>query len=666
MDLAQLRDEVIRAKIAYYNTDNPVMSDEEYDELEQQLIDLSPDGKNDKALSIGAPIEDMLNKAEHSINMGSQDKFNSEEEYLKWMEKYGYPSLHVSLKMDGGSVAAYYTDGYLTQAISRGDGKIGEDITANAMKFKGLPLYVEETDGIPFNGAVRFEAVLTIDDWKTIRPNHDVINCVDDNNIPVNPRNIGNGILGRKDGFESEYITAFAFDIVSSNNKFKYETHKSAWLEERGFIVIPYDHRNNAKDYYDEIANNRDTIHNTKFWIDGIVLKINDIELQENAGITSDRPKGQRAWKFKSKGAETVLLGVEWTVGHTGALIPNGRLKPVVIEGTKVSNVLLNNHNEIKRLGIGINDSVYVIKANDIIPKITKLVKKSSDSIDISIPSECPSCGSNNIGHKSNVDNSQSAMAYCLNTDCEAQISCKIKRWIKSLDILGIGDSILNAMIKTFYFSDPSGLYQMGEDYLADLIINEDKDIRLGLKRAKNILNNIAKTKILTIPEFIGSLGINYLGKRRVQLMIEGEPKLNDIDRWLDNTLNDAEIQANAGVPGIGNYIVDAIYDNKIVINRLLDFITVKKLDLDGVDTVVEIDQFTVCITGSLPSGKKKNDYNELLSQSGGKLIDKVTKDLTYLVVSDLNAPSSNKRKKAESYGVQIIDETGLCKMLES
>ncbi len=397
-DIQQLRNLILKAKHAYYYSGEPIMSDAEYDALEDQLRLLSPE---DPVLAlVGAPVsgDSMLTKASHSIPMGSQSKVNSEEEFRQWLLKGGGARVHASLKGDGGSAAAYYRDGRLLQAITRGDGTVGEDVTANALRFKGLPAWVGSGEA-GFTGAVRFEVILTVEDWTRLDPSRS-----------KNPRNAGNGIMGRKNGHQSDLLTIYAFDIDEvadgASIVFSTESEKARRLQELGFNVIPHclcEDADQAVAYFQEIARTRDSL---PFWIDGVVMKLNDVALQNELGVVSGRPRGQVAWKFDSSGVETVIEGVVISGGHTGALSPTAQLRPVEIGGTTVSSASLANFDEIDRLDVAVGDKVWLIKANDIIPKIVRVTERAPDRQPILRPVVCPFCGGE-VGRRSTIDGTE-------------------------------------------------------------------------------------------------------------------------------------------------------------------------------------------------------------------------------------------------------------------
>ena len=657
--IVQLRNLILKAKHAYYFGPEPLMSDAEYDSLEDELRTLSPD---DPVLTlVGAPVpaDSILTKARHAMPMGSQNKVNSEAEFRAWVEKSGGPPLHVSLKGDGASAAAYYRDGRLMQAISRGDGVVGEDITANAIRFKGLPAWVG-SGAERFTGAVRFEVILTVEDWAKVDPTRS-----------KNPRNAGSGIMGRKNGHQCEHLTAFAFDIDEQRNggsvRFVSESEKLARLAELGFNLIPHAFCSGVDEavaWHRDAGARRDAL---PFWIDGVVIKIDDVGRQEALGVTAGRPKGQVAWKFDSAGAETVLEDVVVSGGHTGSLVPTAQLRPVEIGGTTVSSASLANFDEIARLDVAIGDSVWLIKANDIIPKVIRVTHRPPDRRPIVAPSACPFCGGE-VGRRRITSGEEGVILECRNAACPKKSTGKIDRWITSLDIQGIGDSVLEAMLERFGIEDAADLYALearsGE--LAELVINDEKGIRLGDKRARSILDAIDATRTLSLAQFLGSLGIESAGIRRIELMIAAAGgELDTLDQWRSGWLRDPDFAERVGVPNLGAPIQDGIDAMSGVIDKMLAngvAVIAPQRDVVG-DNATGEPVKTVCISGKLPSGKKKSDYEAPLAAAGMKLVDAVTRETTYLVLADPNSVSS-KAEKARKLGIEVISEEALMALL--
>lgn len=654
--IAELSSLILKAKQAYYFGAHAIMSDAAYDALEEELAALAPDHEVLKIVGAPVPPDGILEKAPHRIAMGSQSKVNSALDFEKWYEKSAAGgAVHVSLKGDGASAAAYYEDGRLVQSISRGDGTVGEDITANAIKFQGLPAYAAGPDG-PFNGAVRIEVILTLEAWAQVDPSQ-----------AKNPRNLGNGIMGRKNGQQSEYLSAFAFDLVDERFTPATETEKLNRLRALGFQCIPSEtcpDADAALAYFRRIEGDRDAL---PFWIDGIVVKIDDLAQQTALGETAGRPKGQVAWKFASEGAETVVESVVLSGGHTGSIVPTAKLRPVTIGGTTVQSALLNNWEEIARLGVAVGDEVFVVKANDIIPKVRRVLRRAPEGTrkEIPEPSECPFCGGD-VARNTNADGSPGAVTICQNPQCEMKSSGKIKRWIKALDIQGIGDAVRQAMIERLDLGDPSDLYGLHERRaeLAELIINEDKTLRLGAKRADKILEAIEATRHLALPQFLGALGVDGLAQRRVERMMESaEGKLDRLEDWQAGKLRDPDFAQQAGVPNTGERLQDGIDHYAGLIERLLT----RGVQVTAATPAPKPDatpKKTLCITGKLPSGRKKGDYKAPLAAHGIALVDEVRAGLDYLVLADPNSTSA-KAKKARKLDIPLLSEEELVALLD-
>lgn len=636
------------------------MSDAEYDALEDQLRQIAPDDPVLALVGSPVPADTILTKARHSIPMGSQSKVNSVAEFMAWALKAEGGFIHASLKGDGASAAAYYQDGRLVQAISRGDGSIGEDITANAIRFKGLPAWVG-LEGTGFTGAVRFEVILTVGEWTAIDPSRS-----------KNPRNAGNGIMGRKNGHQSDRLTAFVFDIDESveglSRRFATESEKAQRLADLGFNLIPQRLCSTAEEvvsYFREIAEQREDL---PFWIDGVVLKMNDLDLQERMGVSGGRPKGQVAWKFDSSGAETVLIGVVISGGHTGSIVPTGQLQPVHIGGTTISNVSLVNFDEIARLDLAVGDLVWVIKANDIIPKVVRVTHRPEHRQPILAPQACPFCGGE-VRRRINTGGDEGVILDCRNAACPKKSSGKINRWISSLDILGIGDVVLESMLEQLQIEDAADLYTLKGRIteLADLVTHAERNLKLGEKRAASILQAIEAKRVLTLSQFLGSLGLEHLGKRRVEIMIRAaQGELDTLDDWRSGKLRDPRVAEMAGAPNIAEPIQDGIDAMAFVIDKMLangvEILSPQK-DLHGSAESEVSQRRNVCISGKLLSGKKKADYEVPLLAAGYELVDDVSKDLSYLVLADAESTSS-KAVKARKLGIPVISEEDLVGLL--
>ena len=660
--VTQLRSIILKAKQCYYFGNSCFLTDAEYDSLEQELKKLSPDDEILKMVGCPVPPDSILEKANHTIQMISQDKVNTEEEFRKWytdkVANKEYKKLHISLKGDGGSVAAYYKNGYLVTGVSRGDGYVGENITSNVMKFKGLPVYIESPDG-PFSGSIRFEAILTKEDWEITGGK--------------NPRNQGNGILGRKDGEQSELITAFAFEVFDEDVVFKTETEKSEFLESVGINVMPWtivDSADGAIDFYNKTMSKRGVGNSGKidFWIDGVVFKVDDLSTQDEIGLAPSGKyhKAQIAWKPDEEGTETILRDVVFSGGHDGGIYPNARFDPVEIGGTTISNALLNNWDEINRLDIAIGDTIFVVKANEIIPKIRRVVHRPVDREPIPEPTKCPFCGGN-VGRKKTLSGA-GANTMCFNQDCPAKQDRKLRNWFKKTDILGVGDSVREALQQQFNIVTVADIYRLGREITVEQLreLVTSSDTKLG-HNADYIIEEIDKKRDLPLHIFLGSLGIEGLGRREVQIACEKAPtELGTLALWRSNKLLDKDFAIAINAPNKADKWADGLNKMSCVIDQLLENgVTVGDFVMESRE---ESTGTTVCITGALPSGKKKAEYRESLTSVGLVLVDKVSKDLGYLVVSDPSketGKSRNVRKyNAKGSSIQIIGEDELMELI--
>lgn len=620
------------------------MSDSEYDALEDELRDIQP---NHPVLhSVGAPVppENHLRRVKHRMAMGSQSKVNTSADFSEWTRLRGVEKedMHLSLKADGCSIAAYYEKGKLSQVVSRGDGVEGEDVTANAVSFRGLPMTLEGGEDC----AVRLEAVLMVTDWKEIDPEGE-----------SNPRSLANGILGRKDGKGARRITALAFDVEGVGAQT--EREKCEWLEGSGFKPAKWTIAKNPEDIglFWERENHLREEGLIDHWSDGVVIKVNSVARQVELGEASGRPKGQVAWKFRAESAKSMIEAIEWTVGHTGAVTPVAVISPVRLGGTTVRRASLSNPDQIKALGLLDRSIIEVSKAGDIIPKITRVLGAAGNPIPT--PVACPECGGGVAG-VSNSDGSISSVIYCVSPDCEAKASGRIRRWAKSRDILGLGDAVIEAMCLAKVVGGVPDLLRLKSEDIQELVINPEKGIRLGAKRAESICSEIAaKGKTMTLAEFLGGFGTRSLGVRRAQLMIESNPELRAIERWLDGSLADADFSKRAGVPGSGPIIFAGLKEREVSIRDALAEITITDDEPHKAAQGPEI-----CITGSLPSGRKKGDWGKQLEEAGFKLVDSVSKNLYALVVADPESETTKSRKAAKM-GIRIITEDDLAQIVK-
>ncbi len=400
--LQTLRNNITKANNAYHRPGGtPIVTDQVYDQWKRELKALAPTDSLLTSVGVQYNREELATKVKHNIPMGSLDNTDNgilgvRDWYAALVEELdSLPDLYISWKADGSSIGVDYLDNKLVRAVTRGNGSVGEDVTANAALFRNLPL--ELTSEPPFTGTVRGEAILSRADFNQLMAGKPIDEI-------SNPRNVGNGIIGRDDGSQSEFIAFYAFNIVPNGEPpFSTEAEKFDYLTELGFTVMPGQLLENENStlmeqveaYHDDILARRNTL---PFDIDGLVITINEIALQDHF-LTSDiksrlRPKYARAIKLPSFLATTTVTGVTVTVGHRGSIVPTLDVARVRCGGIFVDSVVVTNYDTIVNYDIAVGDEVTVMLAGDIIPNLGGVVSRPVNRVPIPIPTNCPSCGS--------------------------------------------------------------------------------------------------------------------------------------------------------------------------------------------------------------------------------------------------------------------------------
>ena len=648
MNIHELQTLIDTANTAYYTSGNSIMEDAYYDKLKTELKALNP--TDSRFFTVGASVRSsILQKKNHTIPMGSLDKALNEGEFNTWIKNnmLGGTNLHASHKMDGGSYSLEYRDGRLVSAISRGDGLVGEDITANALKFKNIPSTIL-FGGKMFSGFIRGEIVMTADDWLEVDPNQ-----------TSNPRNLAVGIARRKDGSQAEYLKFYGFRVFDGDGELYGDTEQelSQFLIQMGFDIAPYitGKPEEVWKWYQKVYLIRQTL---PYWIDGIVVKVNDLDKQLEMGDTSNCPKSQIAVKFEAEGGTTTLRDVTYQVGCTGAIVPVANFDVIRIGGTNISNATLCNWDYISTLDVCIGDEISVIKAGDIIPRIMEVTKKGNERTSIPEPTACPVCNGK-VGHKNNICGDESTAIYCINDKCPAVVRGRIERYVKSLDIQGIGSNVIDSLVRDFEVSDPSDLYtiHLEPDRLANLTLSGGG--RLGEKRAEKIMVEIEKKQELTLSEFLGSLGIFGLGKRRVALIQAAVPgQLDTLSDWFTPKL--VQYAQQAGVPNIATRINIEIMKEQKNIQNYIDNGLVIKTPKTELPASPNANVF--CITGAL--SMTKSVYRDMIENHGDVYTDSFSRAVTHLVAADPKSGSS-KLVKAAKQGIKVISEDELLAMLK-
>lgn len=649
LDIVEIRKLINQANYDYYNRGISHVTDSEYDALLKNLSLLDP---NDPLLkSVGS--EPTLDKVDHQYPMGSLDnidanKQNELETYVKRIDELSSGSkytFHITPKIDGSSIALTYKNGVLEKAVTRGNGLVGQDITAKVSYFKQVPLRLSANIDI----TVRGEAVMHRDDFI------DYISIAELDGVR-NPRNIGNGIIVRKDCKGAGLITFYAFNAVSENIERSTVENTYQFLNSIGFITPPWIISNNITDIQNEIRSFIDK--KFQYDVDGLVIRLNEYSIADIYNDNGDvlRPRSDRAIKFNTQKAETKITGVNVTVGHSGKITPTLTVDPVHIGGVVVSNVLVYNFEEPKRLKLGVGDKIQLVLAGDIIPKVISLVDKSSDNHLIEAPENCPACFSKL--EKRELLKGESVDLYCNNTDCPGIKLVKLKNFIGSskrgMGILGIGDQLIETLYSSNKVKNQSDFYKLTIEDLENLVIGNGK---FGLKRATQVIDNINNSKNNPVAQVISSLGIETLGLSRANLMTQlADGKLDNLTDWLNPDV--ISKLSHKDLPPSHLSLINA------QINIMSD--EIKLLSDIGVGKIVEVknndnmplSNITFCFTGT-------RELLDDVEKLGGKISSGVSKNVNYLVQKDKNSTSS-KSQKAKSLGVNIIDLDDLRNLINS
>lgn len=632
---------------AYYVYDSPQITDFEYDELFRELKKLEEEYPeyltiDSPTQKVGDKVLDKFKEIKHKYRLYSLDNSNNIEDLKKWYErvKKEYENttdelnLVVELKIDGLSCALSYEKGELKLAATRGNGIIGENITENIKAIKSVPQKLSK----PVNVEIRGEIYMPVSSFEKLNLEN-IENGVKEF---ANPRNAAAGSLRQLDA----KITAkrdlhfFAYTAIATDEKL-FDTHKEALdlLKELGFEVNPNHKLVKGINPVIEQCNYWETERfNLDYATDGMVIKINDINKQNELGFTSRAPKWATAFKFPPEEIWTKLLGIELSVGKTGAITPVALLEPVQLAGTIVKRASLHNFDEIQRLKININNNVLIKKAAEIIPKVVR--KKEDEDLGVYVtPINCPCCQTKLVKPEGEV------VLYCPNTlGCPAQAKGKIEYWAskEAMDIDGIGCSIVEKLWEQNLIKDFADLYNLTiEDFMTLDLIKE--------KSADNLYNAIQASKNPSMTKFLTALSIKHIGKETADLIANEFPTLDDI--------KNASVEKLTQIDGIGNKAAQSIINffndenNKIILAKLEQYgVKPQGSAFEKISNIFEGKTFV--ITGTL--SQPRTYFEEKIKKLGGKTSSSVSKKTSYLLAGE-NAGS--KFDKASSLGVIILTE---------
>ena len=630
--IEELEKLIVKYQTSYYNGEGEI-SDAEFDALWDELKALDPD--NPILHKVGADSGN-FEKIHHVMPMGSQEKAADPEQFMAWAQKHQYEEYLVEYKLDGASLELQYEKGYLVRAVTRGDGSIGDDITANAKKMGGVNAAIYK-DGqlIPFTGGIRGEVIMTHEVHKKYFS--DKANC----------RNAANGLMKRKDGNGSEYLKLIVYDALSTdgNTYFSNEKEKIAWLMDCGFNVVRLVICKNAERviaYRAKIMEERKAL---EYDIDGLVVKENRIDYED---ASRARPDRQIAFKFSLEEATSVLRQVEWS--RSGATYtPVAIFDEVELNGTKVQRASLANPDTMRKLGVRIGSHVVVVKRGEIIPKIVGLVEeKDIETSEIVFPKVCETCGTSLVDEGSRL--------YCPNKDCSKRVLHQLLKFVEVVDIRDLGETLITQLFKDGRLKSITDIYTLTVDQLIPYFLNEEsmenEKRSLG---AEKVYKSIQAHKNMTLPVFLAGFDIEGFGETLAEKLVQAG--FNTLDKLLLATEDQiADVYGFAQI--MAHTIIQGLKENAAEMRALVQNGTITIESNAG----GKLEGKSFCFTGELVT-MKRQDAEALVKQNGGTVKSSVTKDLTYLVTNDTTSGSS-KNVKAAALGIPVITEEEFLKLL--
>lgn len=648
----KLRNQIKKYNEAYYQKDSPLVDDATFDKLYRELKELEekyPDYKPEEKLTnkVSGERSKKFKEHKHTYRLYSLDNSNNLEELRKWVEKTVKDlgetrkvSFVAELKIDGLACALTYKNGQFEIGSTRGDGFVGEDITKNLLTISNIPQKLPQ----PLDIDVRGEVYMPISSFEKLNEQQTLNN----EKLFANPRNAASGSLRQLDSeiTKKRNLKFFSYAaIIESQNDIKTHYETLDLLQTLGFSV-----NNNKK----LCKNVEEIIEFCNFWenerfkldyaTDGIVIKVNELNFEEDLGYTSRAPKWATAYKFPPEKVWTKLVDVEYNIGKTGAITPVAIMQPVSLGGTIVKRASLHNFDEIKRLDLAIGDKVLVKKAAEIIPKVVE-AKHTDDMKPINLPQKCPSCDSLLNKPENEVN------FYCSNILCPSQIVAKLEFFASKsgMDIDGMGSQIVRQLYNLGFIKTFDDFYKLEyDDFLKLNLVKE--------KTATNLLNAINKSKNTTLAKFLTALSIKHVGKETA-LLISND--FNTLDK-----LENATFEQLAQIQGIGEKIAKSVYEwfknehNLNIVKNMLQL----GVTFEEINNAQVSDKFkdkTFVITGTL--SQKRSYYEEKIKQNGGKVSSQVSKNTSYVLCGE--NPGS-KYDKALNLHVIILNEDEFKNML--
>lgn len=634
--MKELIDILNKAASVYYQGKDEIMSNFEYDRMYDELSALEKESglvlAGSPTQKVGYEVLSELPKQTHPSPMLSLDKTKQVDELSSWL---GGKEGLLSWKMDGLTVVLTYENGELLNAVTRGNGVVGEVITNNAKVFKNLPV------NIPFKGrmVLRGEAIITYSEFKKINA------LLSEEEQYKNPRNLCSGSVRQLNNeiTAKRNVELYAFTLVEAEGvDFKNsQQNKMEFMKEQGFQTVGYKVVT-SKNIYETVEWFSEKVKTNDFPSDGLVLLYDDISYGESLGSTAKFPRNAIAFKWADETAKTKLTEVEWSASRTGLINPVAIFEPVELEGTTVSRASVHNISIVKELKLGIGDTIEVYKANMIIPQIAQNLTKSGS---LEIPDKCPVCGEKTSIHKEN----DVEVLFCENPDCLAKKIKSISLFVSrdAMNIDGMSEATIEKFISKGFLHELADLFKLNR--YKDEIISMDG---FGEKSYEKLVKAAETAKITTTAKFIYSLGIANIGLSNAKMVCKAFS--NDLEK-----IRHASIDELVEIDGVGEIIAESFVkffaneNNNHMVDDLLDIVTLEDEENDNAN---DMEGMNFVITGSVNHFSNRSEVKELIEGRGGKVTGSVTSKTKYLINND-STSNSSKNKKAKELGVQIITE---------
>lgn len=630
---------------AYYQEAEEIMSNLQYDQLYEELVELEQELgitlANSPTVNVGYEVLSELPKERHEKPMLSLDKTKDVERLKEFL---GAQKALISWKLDGLTIVLTYRDGTLQKAVTRGNGEVGEVITNNAKVFRNVPLHIAYQGELILRG----EAVIGYKDFEKINAE-----IADVDAKYKNPRNLCSGSVRQLNNeiTAKRNVKFFAFSLVKADGvDFENSRKKQfAWLSEQGFDVVEHYEVTSAT-VEERVAFFADKIEKNEFPSDGLVLVYDDIAYGQSLGTTAKFPRDSFAFKWADEIRETKLLEIEWSPSRTGLINPVAIFEPVELEGTTVSRASVHNISIMEELELGVGDRIQVYKANMIIPQIAENLTRSGVK---ELPEHCPVCGG-----KTQIQQVNHAKSlYCTNPDCQAKHIKSFALFVSrdALNIDGLSEATLEKFIMNGLIKDYADIFHL--DRYAETIKTMEG---FGEKSYNKLQASIEKARTTTLPKLIYSLGIANIGLANAKIICK------EFDYDLEKMMQ-ASPEDLSAIDGVGEVIANAFVayfrNEKHVeeVKKLLQELVIPKEEKQEGEQIFAGVNFV--ITGSVEHFSNRNEVKEVIESKGGKVTGSVTSKTNYLINNDTTSTSS-KNKKARELGIAIISEEEFLKML--